>query len=233
MWRELIVNAPQPIAILASGDVLYSNPASAKHSTFSPPIKIAWTKDSLDTFLFRDQQRVQHLTTIVSRQHYAGKAAPIETCSLAGLIDDALALVRASCENHDIALVREVADSGAIDVDRHRILQIMVNLLSNAEHALVAAQRPAKEIRIEAAHSKNDRFHIRVKDNGVGITRSNLDKIFKYGFTAKKAGHGFGLHSAVNAARAMGGELTCPNDGDNCGAAFTLELPVHAPQGGA
>ena len=72
-------------------------------------------------------------------------------------------------------------------------------------------------------------------DNGAGIAPENLTKIFTYGFTTKKEGHGFGLHSAANAAKEMGGSLTASSAGPGQGATFTLELPknvqgeIHAP----
>jgi signal transduction histidine kinase len=68
-----------------------------------------------------------------------------------------------------------------------------------------------------------------VKDNGVGIPSENLAKIFSHGFTTKKDGHGFGLHSGANAAREMGGSLVARSNGPGPGAEFTLELPMSAP----
>jgi two-component system, NtrC family, sensor kinase len=65
-----------------------------------------------------------------------------------------------------------------------------------------------------------------VKDNGEGIPEANLNRIFNHGFTTKKTGHGFGLHSGANAAREMGGSLTVHSDGPGHGATFILELPA-------
>jgi signal transduction histidine kinase len=65
-----------------------------------------------------------------------------------------------------------------------------------------------------------------VRDNGIGIPPENLIKIFNHGFTTKRDGHGFGLHSGANAAKEMGGSLTAESNGPGLGATFTLELPV-------
>ena len=67
---------------------------------------------------------------------------------------------------------------------------------------------------------------VAVADNGVGIPAENLTKIFNHGFTTKKDGHGFGLHSSANAAREMGGLLVAESEGRGRGAIFTLELPI-------
>jgi len=69
---------------------------------------------------------------------------------------------------------------------------------------------------------------VEVVDNGIGIGRENLTRIFSHGFTTRKDGHGFGLHSGALAAREMGGSLTASSLGPGCGARFTLELPVTA-----
>src|SRR5438093_622968 len=70
------------------------------------------------------------------------------------------------------------------------------------------------------------RIRISVTDNGVGIPPENLTRIFAHGFTTKKNGHGFGLHSGALAAKEMGGSLSVHSLGLRRGATFTLELPI-------
>jgi signal transduction histidine kinase len=71
---------------------------------------------------------------------------------------------------------------------------------------------------------------ISVSDNGVGIPPKNLMCIFNHGFTTKKDGHGFGLHSGANAIKEMGGGLFVHSDGPGCGATFIVELPLEPPK---
>jgi signal transduction histidine kinase len=66
-----------------------------------------------------------------------------------------------------------------------------------------------------------------VQDTGIGIAPENLTSIFSHGFTTKKDGHGFGLHSSALVAARMGGSLQVHSEGPGTGATFTLELPVH------
>ena len=70
------------------------------------------------------------------------------------------------------------------------------------------------------------RLRITVRDNGAGIAPENLTRIFAHGFTTRKDGHGFGLHSGALAAREMGGDLQAFSQGPGKGATFTLELPA-------
>jgi signal transduction histidine kinase len=82
-------------------------------------------------------------------------------------------------------------------------------------------------LRVDIAdREEGRRLRIRVEDNGEGIPPDNLTRIFAHGFTTRKNGHGFGLHSCALAAKELGGVLTVHSDGPGKGAAFTLEIPV-------
>ena len=106
-----------------------------------------------------------------------------------------------------------------------RVLQILDNLLSNARHALIDAPQSGALIKIRINRNGDNRVRTSVHDNGIGISKDNLAKIFEHGFTTKKDGHGFGLHSSANAAKEMGGSLIAHSDGLGQGATFVLELP--------
>ncbi|HVH84753.1 MAG TPA: ATP-binding protein, partial [Steroidobacteraceae bacterium] len=82
-------------------------------------------------------------------------------------------------------------------------------------------------IRVEkCAHG----VRISVADNGAGISAENMSRLFIHGFTTKKTGHGFGLHSGALAAKEMGGVLRAESAGPGCGATFVLELPLKHPE---
>jgi signal transduction histidine kinase len=71
-------------------------------------------------------------------------------------------------------------------------------------------------------------IEITVTDNGIGIAPENLTRIFSHGFTTKRDGHGFGLHSGALAAKEMGGALSAFSEGAGKGATFVLQLPLNA-----
>jgi signal transduction histidine kinase len=173
---------------------------------------------------------VDHIKTIVmTQQRYAQPSGVDEVLDVAALVEDALKIGESSFARHGIELVRDIApELPHIVSDRHKVLQILINLISNARHALkmsdgmlrltVRAQRTEAGITIE------------VIDTGVGIAAENLLRIFQHGFTTKKDGHGFGLHSSANAAREIGGTLVGTSDGPGRGATFRLELPLRRPR---
>ncbi|MDB6065273.1 MAG: Integral rane sensor signal transduction histidine kinase [Pedosphaera sp.] len=176
-------------------------------------------------------QNVEHIKEIVAmQQSYARVSGVYENLSVAGLLEDALRMNMAAFDRHCIDVVREFdPDTPKACVDRHKVLQILINLLRNAKHALDQCNEVQKRMIIRVGTLSPDRIRISVIDNGIGISPDHLIKIFNYGFTTKKDGHGFGLHSGANSAREMGGNLTAHSDGLGRGAEFTLELPVVAP----
>ena len=95
----------------------------------------------------------------------------------------------------------------------------------NAKHAWQEANRTDKRLTMRVANGEG-RVKISVMDNGIGIPPENLTRIFNHGFTTRKDGHGFGLHSGALAARELGGALQVHSDGCGLGATFTLELPL-------
>jgi C4-dicarboxylate-specific signal transduction histidine kinase len=175
-------------------------------------------------------QHIEHIKEIVAMQQSFAKASGVyEALAVAGLVEDALRMNAAAFDRHGIELVREFAGNiPPVRVDRHKVLQILINLLRNAKYAMDGQSGRAKRLVVRVAMASPDRVRITIADNGVGIAPDHLTAIFNHGFTTKKDGHGFGLHSGANAATEMGGTLTAHSDGLGKGAEFTLELPATA-----
>ncbi len=173
-------------------------------------------------------QNIEHIKEIVAmQQSYAKVSGAFEHLAPTELIEDALRMNTAAFERHRVELVREFGTAlPRVNVDRHKVLQILINLIRNAKYAMDAGNPPGKRLVVRAEALQDGMVAIRVCDNGVGIAPENLVRIFGHGFTTKKDGHGFGLHSGAIAAQEMGGRLTAHSDGPGKGAEFTLELPV-------
>ena len=119
-----------------------------------------------------------------------------------------------------------------ISMDKHKVLQILVNLIRNAKYAMDSSARRDKRLTVSIRMNSENFVELSVTDNGIGISQENLTRIFSHGFTTKRDGHGFGLHSGANAAREMGGRLYARSEGTGLGATFVLELPVAAARPG-
>jgi PAS domain S-box-containing protein len=172
-------------------------------------------------------KNIEHIKEIVAmQQNYARVSGIIESLSIKNLMEDALQMNAAALSRHGILVSRNYEEVPLLAVDKHKILQIFVNLIRNAKYAIDAAARRDKRIEITIGMKEDSRVVVIVKDNGIGIAPDNLTRIFSHGFTTKKDGHGFGLHSGALAAKEMGGSLAAFSEGPGTGATFTLELPL-------
>src|SRR5208337_4111795 len=118
------------------------------------------------------------------------------------LVEDSLRMNIGALDRHGIQVVRDYAPVPPVLMDKHKVLQILINLISNAKYALDAGNSPQKILTLRVRQEQN-LVCIFVTDNGIGITPENLTQIFSYGFTTHKNGHGFGLHSGALAAKAL------------------------------
>jgi two-component system sensor histidine kinase ChiS len=191
----------------------------------------------LDAYLTQEQVEIQkevqtllgnilHIKKIVAmQQNYGRVSEALETLNIEDLVEDALQLNCGALETCRIKVVREYSESQPIPVDKHRVLQILVNLIRNAMQAFGDAAGNDKQVTLRTT-KENDRMKIDIIDNGIGIPKESVDRIFGHGFTTKKDGHGFGLHSSALAAKELGGALAVFSEGSGRGAKFTLELPI-------
>lgn len=173
-------------------------------------------------------KNVEHIKEIVAMQlSYAKVSGILETLPVVGVVEDALQMNAAALRRHNVEVVREFREVPLVTFDKHKVLQILVNLIRNAKYAVgEKAGIEAKWVRVSIGLGEGRRVRIAVTDNGIGIQPENLERIFAHGFTTKKDGHGFGLHMGALAAKEMGGSLKAHSEGPGRGAMFVLELPM-------
>jgi signal transduction histidine kinase len=169
---------------------------------------------------------VEHMKDIVRmQQSYATYGGVVEIVAVADLVNDSVRLNEEAFSRHGVTLACEFEEVPVITVDKHRVLQILVNLIRNAKYACEDSGRSDKRIIIRVTKCALG-VAIEVVDNGVGIPTENMARIFSHGFTTRAGGHGFGLHSAALAAQELKGILGVTSDGPGRGATFRLELPI-------
>jgi len=177
------------------------------------------------------RKNIEHINEIVAmQQRYARVSGIAEKINPADLIEDAVRMTSVSFDHQNIRVVRDFPPSAPpITADKHKILQILINLIRNAKYACEDSHQADKQITLQVRNG-GDTIRFVVLDNGVGISPDIMGRIFNHGFTTRgDKGHGFGLHSGALAAREMGGRLSAASDGPGSGAAFTLELPLKFP----
>ncbi len=174
------------------------------------------------------RHNVEHIKEIIRLQQLSARMSGIqEDIDLLSLVEHALKTLDVSLFHTHLEVVCEGDQVLRLFTDKHKVLQIPVNLIANAKHALIHANRDHPCLTLRIFHPTTARAAVEVIDNGVGIARDHLTRIFQHGFTTKPDGHGFGLHSSALAAQELGGALTVHSEGPGCGATFRLELPLH------
>ena len=173
------------------------------------------------------QRNIDHIKEIVSMQQaYATMVGVTEPLDAAQLLEDAIRMNAGALVRHDVGVMRDIDFVPPVVAERAKVLQILVNLIRNAKYACDESGAAEKLITLRVKATATNRVQIVVQDNGVGIAPENLTRIFAHGFTTRKDGHGFGLHSSANAAKEMDGSVIVFSAGKGQGATFTLDLPA-------
>jgi signal transduction histidine kinase len=181
-------------------------------------------RTAIQTEMARLERNLDHIQAVIrAQQKHTGRAIVVEQVVPSSLVEEALDLTLLGRE-HEIQIVRDLEELPAMSLDRHLVLQILINLLRNAHDAVASAPEPRIVVRMRL--QSPDRFTIEVADSGTGIAPEHLDQIFNQGFTTKSQGQGLGLHSGACSATMMGGRLTASSPGPGQGATFVLELPT-------
>ncbi|MGL1936448.1 MAG: ATP-binding protein [Fibrobacterales bacterium] len=162
---------------------------------------------------------------IKSQQDYAKQSYLLEDSHIDHLLLDVLNIVANTIEHNNIELKTDFAQIPTIELQKSKVIHILLNLLNNAIDALKLSPESNRVLSLTSEQSGTF-ILIRITDSGVGIKKEHLTQIFTHGFTTKEDGHGFGLHSCANYAQEMDGNLTVHSDGIGKGAQFTLSIPI-------
>ncbi|MCP1441393.1 signal transduction histidine kinase [Pseudomonas sp. GGS8] len=189
---------------------------------------IALEQQGMTEELAQLSKSVDHIKDIVAtQQSYAGANNLVEPLYISELLEDALRMNAGALTRHHVTVVKEYGDVPQVMGDKHRLLLILINLISNAKYAMSDLSNRARHITLGVKVVEDTILQISVKDDGEGIAPENMTRIFAHGFTTRKEGHGFGLHSCALAAIEMNGHLTAHSDGPGKGALFTLQIPLN------
>ncbi|MEM7453401.1 MAG: HAMP domain-containing sensor histidine kinase [Planctomycetota bacterium] len=184
------------------------------------------------------QEKLNHVNNVVaSQQDLATMSGVDSTFDMAEVIESSIVMLSDSFLKSRVEIDFEKEIVPFVTTDKHKLIQILVNLLRNAKHAIEDNDGTERSILVRLYKVSECRIGIEVRDTGVGISDENLGKIFQHGFSTRKdrGGHGFGLHHTVCVLQELGGELRADSEGVGRGATFFLELPVEnrVPEGSA
>lgn len=164
---------------------------------------------------------------LIAQQSVASSASFIEEITVEDLISNAMSLLSDKVTKYGVDFKVNITGEFIIRTEKSKVINILCNLIKNSIEALDSNQELETKIVTISSRVSNSHVFIDIKDNGEGIPKENLGKIFNHGFTTKDSGSGFGLHSCKNLAKSIEGDLTVDSKGKGDGAVFTLELPVN------
>lgn len=175
-------------------------------------------------------RNVDHIRHVVNRQVHLARPERMmcEPVRFRELMEQALAIYRPALDRRGCEIVERYDKDLEGFCDRHQVLQILVNLVSNAQNAMDAVPNQSHRLTLHVGVAKDRPGFVRfeIVDTGVGIAGEHLPRLFTQRFTTRSDGHGIGLHSAALAAKSLGGTLQAKSDGLGRGATFMLDLPV-------
>jgi signal transduction histidine kinase len=215
------------------GEYISGDPKGRKFGPFLCELTRSLRADegALQSELATLEQGIEHIRRLVaSQQSFAGKSGLREPTHLREELEHAVEISARATEGIPaVEFEYDCEPLGAIRLDRHKLLEILVNVLKNAREAL-AERESGRRVRLSLRGMRDTdgepRVVIEVADNGPGVAHENLARVFLHGFTTKPGGHGFGLHASANAATELGGKLHVRSPGDLGGATFVLDLPA-------
>lgn len=174
--------------------------------------------------LITNVKRVKEI--IKSQQLYTKNEKHRDIVNISDVIENAIEINNAGLDRLKIEVIREYEDLEKITVDKHRLLQMLVTIIDNAQQALQESPNEPKLLKIRTSKVDEKKIRIEVADNGIGIKPEDANSIFKQGFTTKPQGHGFGLHSCKLMANDLHGAISIHSQGINKGATIIVELPL-------
>ncbi len=162
---------------------------------------------------------------IAAQQTYAGNDSTAEEYSLVTIVEDALTLEAGLIDRYGISVARQYDDIPMIPIQKTKLIHVLINLINNARDAMLHLPNDSRVLTF-TIKKENDFAYLLTRDSGKGIPRENLNKIFTHGFTTKKEGHGFGLHSSASFIREMNGKIWVESEGEGKGTTFIIQLPI-------
>jgi len=160
---------------------------------------------------------------INEQQSFIGVRSSLEEIDLVPIVDDVLKMYQTLIDRFGIKVIRNADDSVVALGQRTKLFHVLTNIIKNGIESMEDTSDGDKVLSV-AVYRESENVFIRVSDSGPGISAGNLESIFAYGFTTKKNGHGFGLHSCANYMTEMKGRIWAEHGEGGRGAVFVMQF---------
>lgn len=178
------------------------------------------------------RRKLAHIESIISMQmRYAHLFDDLESVDVPRLVEDALVLLDDALQKHSVRIVKHFSPVPPVRIEKAKLIQIVVNLIKNGYEAMsrIAIEERTLTLTIRHDNGTQNNVVLSVKDNGIGFSPQEQQNFFKFGFSTKAKGTGFGLHSCANYLIARNGSISAHSEGRGRGAEFVVRLAINEP----
>ncbi|MDV5168741.1 cache domain-containing protein [Photobacterium rosenbergii] len=173
--------------------------------------------------------RIRNITrSLLQYSRQGGVQDEVTWQHLNPIVEESLTLVRSGTKKFDVEIQTELNARCSVEVNRHQMLQVLVNLQMNGIHAmddqgiLVVSTEDWFDEKGEAIGAM-----VRIKDHGCGISQENIERIFNPFYTTRRSGTGLGLSVSQGIVNGIGGDIEVESEVGK-GSVFTVYLPEKA-----
>ncbi len=187
-------------------------------------------REELDTVM-EQIDRIRNITrSLLQYSRQGGVQDEITWQHVNPVVEESVTLVRSGTKKLDVEIITDLQARCCVEINRHQLLQVLVNLQMNGVHAMNDQGR----LEITTQDWLDEKGQpmgawISIRDFGCGIAKENLDKIFDPFFTTRRSGTGLGLSVTHGIVSGLGGDIKVDSEPDK-GTTFTLYLREKVPQ---
>ncbi|WP_149498085.1 ATP-binding protein [Roseiconus lacunae] len=188
-------------------------------------------KRDLTDLLYTLNDNIQHIHQVIRDQRkHTSQSLQWSRLSLPKLIRESINCAEAKLREDQVRVEFEYDSNLPIWTDRSLLLQVLINVITNAGSACheftQSDQTPTLKVDIIKTKSA---ARVRFRDNGCGMDKATLSRVFAAHFTTRSSGSGLGLHFCANAMKRLGGAIHAESLGRHQGSTFIIEIPLTRP----
>lgn len=166
------------------------------------------------------------------QQDYSSVRNLNEPILINNMIDEVSTILEESFKKYEITLNKKynVENELTVIAPSSKLLNVILNVIKNAVESAKLNIESERIIEIGINEKDSRLIQLIIEDNGPGIPDDVMPNIFKFGFTTKQTGHGFGLHFCANVLKEINGSISAANKKNGQGAQFTIVIPKQAAE---
>ncbi|EKO3426294.1 cache domain-containing protein [Vibrio fluvialis] len=172
--------------------------------------------------------RIRNITrSLLQYSRHGGVQDEITWQHVNPIIDESITLVKTGSKKRDVEFVTDLHAQSSVEVNRHQLLQILVNLQMNAIHAMNGKGKLTIRSEDWCEHGEVLGAIVHIEDEGCGIKPEHIKRVFDPFYTTKREGTGLGLSVSQSLLSQTGGEIRVQSEVGK-GSTFSVYLPSKA-----